>query len=91
MAMLLTTKDIVVGYQKFTVINGVSIEVEAGTVVAIIGPNGAGKTTILRAISGLNHPTSGEIWFAGHKIDRLQTQKIVKTFSIEHANICLYN
>jgi branched-chain amino acid transport system ATP-binding protein len=43
-----------------------------------IGANGAGKSTTLRAISGLNHPTTGEIWFQDKRIDKLPPEKINK-------------
>jgi branched-chain amino acid transport system ATP-binding protein len=44
----------------------------------LIGSNGAGKTTTLRTISGLNHPTTGEIWFEDQRIDRLPPEKVNK-------------
>jgi branched-chain amino acid transport system ATP-binding protein len=56
----------------------VSIDVGQGEVVAIIGPNGAGKTSLLRAVSGLVRPASGEIWFSGRRIDGLAPEAIVK-------------
>jgi len=45
--------------------------------VAMLGANGAGKTTTLRAISGLVRPHSGEIWFAGRRIDGLTPAQVV--------------
>jgi len=54
------------------------MEVEEGGIVTLIGSNGAGKTTTLRAISGLKHPASGEIWFEDQRIDRLAPEKINK-------------
>lgn len=54
------------------------MEVAEGGIVTLIGNNGAGKTTTLRAITGLNHPSSGEIIFDGQKIDRLPPEKINK-------------
>ena len=61
---------------KVAALKGVSFDVEEGTVVTLIGANGAGKTTIMRAITGLKYPSSGEIWFKGHRIDRLSPDKI---------------
>ncbi|NIQ40058.1 MAG: ATP-binding cassette domain-containing protein, partial [Proteobacteria bacterium] len=49
-----------------------------GDIVTLIGSNGAGKSTTLRAISGLEHPTTGEIWFDGQRIDRVAPEKINK-------------
>ena len=76
--MLLNIKDVTVYYHKVAAIRDVCMEVEEGSIVTLIGSNGAGKTTTLRAISGLKHPTAGEIWFAGQRIDRLAPEKINK-------------
>lgn len=46
-------------------IDGVSLEVEPGRMVAVLGPSGCGKTTLLRCIAGLESPTSGEVWDGG--------------------------
>ncbi len=76
--MLLNVKDVTVYYHKVAAIRDVSMEVEEGGIVTLIGSNGAGKTTTLRAISGLKHPASGEIWFEDQRIDRLAPEKINK-------------
>ncbi len=74
--MLLEIKDITVHYYKVPAVRNISINVEDGEIVALIGSNGAGKTTTLRAISGLKHPTTGEIHYKGQKIDNLPPHKI---------------
>ena len=74
--MLLEVKDITVHYFKVSAVRNISINVEDGDIVALIGSNGAGKTTTLRAISGLKHPTTGEILFKGQRIDKLPPHKI---------------
>ncbi|MBW1855353.1 MAG: ABC transporter ATP-binding protein [Deltaproteobacteria bacterium] len=74
--MLLEVKDITVHYFKVSAVRNISINVEDGDIVALIGSNGAGKTTTLRAISGLKHPTTGEILFKGERIDKLPPHKI---------------
>ena len=74
--MLLEVKDITVHYFKVPAIRNISINVDDGEIVALIGSNGAGKTTTLRAISGLKHPTAGEIHFKGQRIDDLPPHKI---------------
>lgn len=76
--MLLNIKDISVHYHKVAAVKNISIEVGEGEIVTLIGANGAGKSTTLRAISGLKHPTTGEIWFDGQRIDRLAPEKINK-------------
>jgi len=74
--LLLEVKDITVHYYKVSAVRNISITVEHGEIVALIGSNGAGKTTTLRAISGLNHPITGEILFKGQRIDKLPPHKI---------------
>jgi branched-chain amino acid transport system ATP-binding protein len=81
---LLELKDITVHYGGVAAIRGVSLDVEEGSIATLIGANGAGKSTTLRAISGLEHPSSGQIWFRGKRIDGLSPQNIVKR-RIAHA------
>jgi branched-chain amino acid transport system ATP-binding protein len=76
--MLLSVKDVRTHYDKLEAVKGVSLEVDEGEVVALLGANGAGKTTVLKAISGMKPPTSGEIWFSGQRIDRNQATHIVR-------------
>jgi branched-chain amino acid transport system ATP-binding protein len=75
---ILEIKDLRVHYGRAEALKGVSIGVDEGTIVSIIGANGAGKTTILRSISGLEKPSSGEIWFRGQRIDRMSAADIVR-------------
>ena len=74
--MLLEVKDITVHYFKVPAVRNISLNVGEGRIVTLIGSNGAGKTTTLRAISGLKHPSAGEIHFDGQQIDKLPPYKI---------------
>ena len=76
--MLLEVKDLWVHYDRIEAVKGVSLQVHEGSTVAFVGANGAGKTTILRTISGLKSPTSGEIRFHGQRIERKDAADIVK-------------
>ena len=76
--MFLEIKNLRVHYGRAEALKGISIHVDEGTIVSVIGANGAGKTTILRTISGLERPTSGEIWFQGKRIDGIPASEIVK-------------
>jgi ABC-2 type transport system ATP-binding protein len=53
-------------YEVVKAVDGVSFTIERGERVGFLGPNGAGKTTTLKVLSGLLHPTSGEVNVAGH-------------------------
>jgi branched-chain amino acid transport system ATP-binding protein len=76
--MLLEIKGLNVHYGKAQAIKEISIGIEEGKIITLIGANGAGKTTILRTISGLKQPTSGEIFFEGRQIAGLSLHEIVK-------------
>ena len=74
--MLLEVKDITAHYYKVPAVRNISITVENNEIATLIGSNGAGKTTILRTISGLKHPTTGQIHFKGQRIDKLPSHQI---------------
>ncbi len=76
--MLLEVKDIHVHYGQVAALKGISLEVNEKDFVTLIGSNGAGKSTTLRAISGLDHPSAGEIIFDGQNIEKLSADKILK-------------
>src|SRR5687768_18519924 len=52
--------------KEVVAVAGIDFDVRPGEIVGFLGPNGAGKTTTLKVLSGLLHPTSGEVEVAGH-------------------------
>ena len=58
-------------------INDVNLQIEQGKMTAIIGRSGAGKTTLLNLLSGLDTPTSGEVWIDGQSLYALSENKRV--------------
>ena len=75
---MLKIQNLVAGYGKVQVLQGISIEVPKGKVVALIGSNGAGKTTTLRAISGMIKPQSGSILINGRDVSGLDSFEIAR-------------
>ena len=65
-------------YGLSQVLFGVSLEVEAGTCVALVGRNGVGKTTTMRSIMGLTPPRQGHVMWKGQDIARLGPHRICR-------------
>ena len=65
---ILEIKNLVVNFGGIKAVDGVSIDVEQGKIVTLVGANGAGKSTILRCVSGIVRPKSGDILFEGQSI-----------------------
>lgn len=74
---ILEIKNLRAGYGDIAVLHDISISVHRGELVSIVGPNGAGKTALLRTISGLIEPFSGEILYHGDPINGLPPHHIV--------------
>src|SRR5205085_3260401 len=85
--MLLDIENLVVSYGAIQALQGVSLSIEKGEMVALIGGNGAGKTTLLRTISGLLRPSEGTIQFNAAspiELQQLPPHEIVRA-GISHA------
>ena len=54
-------RDLVVRYERVTALDGISLDLAAGTALGIVGPNGSGKSTLLKAIAGLVKPAAGTV------------------------------
>jgi branched-chain amino acid transport system ATP-binding protein len=73
---MLKINKINVFYGNLQVLRDVSLNINKGEVVAMIGANGAGKTTIIKTISGILKPSSGEVLFEGEDLTKLKIPKI---------------
>ncbi|MGH3568806.1 MAG: ABC transporter ATP-binding protein [Pseudonocardia sp.] len=78
MTPLLELVDVSVHYRRIQALDGISVVVQPGEIVALIGANGAGKTTTMGAISGLLPVSTGRIVFAGDDITRLRADLRVR-------------
>lgn len=75
---LLHIDDITVHYSRLAAIRGVSISVNEGEIVCVVGPNGAGKSTTLLTVSGILNPTSGNVMFAGNRINGMRPENVAR-------------
>ena len=76
MSTLLEVTDLALSYGGAAALNGVSLEIHKGEMVALIGANGAGKSSFIRAIAGIERPITGRIAFAGRDIAVLESHQI---------------
>ena len=75
---MLETRGLNAYYDESHVLRGVDLKVERGEVVTLVGRNGAGKTTTLKSIMGIVRQRSGQIFFEGHPIERLSSDRIAR-------------
>lgn len=78
---MLKVKNIETWYDLIRALHGISFEISQGDIVALLGSNGAGKTTTLKTIMRLledDQPEKGSIEFLGKRIDRKDTEEIVR-------------
>ena len=80
----LVVRDLHVSYGGVRAVQGLSLEVQGGQVVALLGPNGAGKSSTLRAVSGVAPVVGGSIESFGEKLTGKRPDKIV-SHGIAHA------
>jgi branched-chain amino acid transport system ATP-binding protein len=73
---MLAVENIDVFYGDAQALDGVSLEVAQGTIVAIVGANGAGKTSLIRTIAGMHVPARGAIRYRGSDIAGLPSHKV---------------
>ncbi len=75
---LLECKDLEINYDQVRAVKKVNLSLEEGETITLIGANGAGKSSILKAITGLKKPSSGEVLLNGEKLNGLSPSKIVE-------------
>jgi len=79
--MLLDLKNIVKKYDlpsgkdPLTLLNGISLQVNRGSAIAVVGPSGSGKSTLLNIIGALDKPTSGSVIFEGNNLAEMSENK----------------
>ena len=80
--VILSSKELSVGYGKKVVVSGLAFEVSRGEVLTIIGPNGAGKSTILRSIAAQLPAISGTVSIAENDLAAMSAHDIAQKLSV---------
>src|SRR3989344_191797 len=79
--ILLKLKDIKVHYGGVHALDGVSVEIDEGEIVALMGPNGAGKSTVLKALFGIVPINHGGIYLHGELVEPLPHEMVGRGIS----------
>jgi iron complex transport system ATP-binding protein len=79
---MLSIDDVTIRYEARTVLRNISLDVNAGEVLALIGPNGVGKSTLLRACSGNLRPIGGRITIDGQDVQRLRVEDRARLIAV---------
>jgi len=68
---LIEARDVVLSFGQTPALRGATVSVAAGEILAVMGPSGSGKSTLLHCLAGILVPDSGEIHFAGRRLDTM--------------------
>ena len=74
--------QVTAGYRDTPVLQGLSLEIEAGEMIGILGPNGAGKSTLFSVLSGLLRPSSGTVKLNGIEVHRMPPAERARTIAV---------
>jgi putative ABC transport system ATP-binding protein len=72
---LIEARDVYRSFGQTPALQGASLSVASGEIVAIMGPSGSGKSTLLHCLAGIFEPDRGEVWFDGQRLDGLGETK----------------
>jgi len=72
---LIEARDVYRSFGQTPALQGASLSVASGEIVAIMGPSGSGKSTLLHCLAGIFEPDRGEVWFEGQRLDGLGETK----------------
>jgi sulfate/thiosulfate transport system ATP-binding protein len=81
---MIEAREIVKRFGDFTALDGVSVDVPAGSLTALLGPSGSGKSTLLRVIAGLEQPDAGRVCLDGEDVTRQPPQARGVGFVFQH-------
>ena len=84
-------KDVIFGYEDYTVINGVSFTAKQGEVTALIGASGSGKTTLTKLAARFWDIQQGKILLGGEDISQIDPETLLKNYAIVFQDVVLFN
>jgi len=88
---LLEIRNLEVHYGAIAAVRGINMDVEQGKIVALLGANGAGKTSTLRAVSGVIHPSGGQIIYNGEPLKKRAYQVAKQGISMSPEGRLIFN
>ncbi|EKO3425498.1 Fe(3+) dicitrate ABC transporter ATP-binding protein FecE [Vibrio fluvialis] len=80
--MRLTTENLIVGYGKGPIVNGVDVVIPEGKITALLGPNGCGKSTLLKTLSRILHAESGQVLWQGKPIEHVPSRLLAQQLAL---------
>lgn len=92
MSRLFSAQDVCVNFGGLRALDGLSLDVDEGTIVGLIGPNGSGKTTFFNAVTGLCRISGGRVLIDGDDIAGLQPRHVYRrgvTRTFQRSRLCL--
>ncbi|MCG3728825.1 Fe(3+) dicitrate ABC transporter ATP-binding protein FecE [Vibrio cincinnatiensis] len=80
--MHLTTENLVVGYGKGPIVNGVDVTIPEGKISALLGPNGCGKSTLLKTLSRILKPQRGHVFWEGKAVEQVPSRVFARQLAL---------
>jgi len=81
-------EDIVVKYGALMALKGITIDIERGELLSLLGPSGCGKTTTIRIIAGFVHPSQGNVYINGERVNEVPSYK--RNIGVVFQNFALF-
>jgi iron complex transport system ATP-binding protein len=79
---ILAAHDVTIAYGERRIVIGADLSIAGGELVALVGPNGAGKSSLLRAMTGVLRPTTGEVRLRGAPIATVERGAVARTIAV---------
>jgi len=87
--IIIRLENVSLGYDGFPVLEEIELSARAGEIVGLIGPNASGKSTLIKAISGLLKPFTGQVFIDGRDIKNISNEEMARLIAVvpQHPNL----